>query len=606
MGRPLKWQTSLVMQRIVAQNRQAKDQELLHWLELQDAERYTWQKAPGQDRTYHRYLGVVENLFDCDGEIWCGRADLHQNVRIEVRTTLSDEELRERIVLAWTLMRHSHTLLSCKSLQKHEVSKGTASTRWTNKCFVYCWPQSTSEAVAETRKHVVFAADQYPHFDTKDFHHHIMNTARALNSRESLSRLYVMPFSRTDKGTVLLHFVPILAHQITDGLTTFRWNSHFSQIMNYTREELITELNAILQPGADLLSRLPPAQEALYPKRSHTPARERWHWLLTRILRHVRVPPPAAFQNPLRRPEPLSQAEAFAPVYDRVLDYTQTPPLNAGHISADLYDRSASNMRRLCKEAGISIGSGCFTLVAMVMMDFEERRHPNIPLDDRLPFVGSFPVNPRPFFTGTSTTGKENSCMLAFSDGVTLPFLPRVLDFRGRFSLLGRLAHKQLRQYQKRKRSVEEEVHLGSRSPSQLIPALYCSTLERMEGRVDEERKAGVNVQGAYPARASPTLATCGISSVGDISAVLTPPKVNLNAVLPEGRDVAAELKGTASVVRPRDGEFLVGSMGDANHLGFGVSYDANAIDPAKTGEWKQLMESMLDRSFFPEAQAKL
>ncbi|KAK5312951.1 hypothetical protein LTR70_007868 [Exophiala xenobiotica] len=606
MGKRLKWQTSPVMQEVVAQNRQAMDQEPLHWLELQKAKRYDWQRAPGDDRTYHRHQGVVENLFDCDGEIWCGRADLHQNLRIEVRTTLSDEELHERIVLAWTLMRHSHSLLSCKSLQKHEVSKGTASTRWTDKCFVYCWPQSASEAVGETRKHVVFVADQYANFDTKDFHHHIMNTARALKSREALSRLYVMPFSRTDRGTVLLHFIPILAHQITDGLTTFRWNSHFAQIMNYTQGELITELHALLQPGADILSRLPPAQEALYPKRSYSPARERWHWLLTRVLRHVRIPPPAAFQNPLRRSEPLSKAEAFAPVYDKVLDYTQTPPLNAGNISADIYGRSAFNMRRLCKEAGISIGSGCFTLVAMVMMDFEGRQHPNISLDDRLPFVGSFPVNPRPFFTGMPTAGKENSCMLAFSDGVTLPFLPRDLDFPGRFKLLGRLAHKQLRQYQKRKRSVEEEVHLGSRSPSQLIPALYCSTLERIEGRVSKARKAGVNVQGAYSARASPTLATCGISSVGDVSAILAPPKVDLEAALPEGKDVVAEFKSMASVVRPRDGEFLVGSIGDANHFGFGVAYDANAIDPAKTGEWKRLMESMLDRDFFSEAQAKL
>ncbi|KAK5084115.1 hypothetical protein LTR24_007540 [Lithohypha guttulata] len=541
MGKRLKWQTSPVMQEVVAQNRQAMDQEPLHWLELQKAKRYDWQRAPGDDRTYHRHQGVVENLFDCDGEIWCGRADLHQNLRIEVRTTLSDEELHERIVLAWTLMRHSHSLLSCKSLQKHEVSKGTASTRWTDKCFVYCWPQSASEAVGETRKHVVFVADH-----------------------------------------------------------------HFAQIMNYTQGELITELHALLQPGADILSRLPPAQEALYPKRSYSPARERWHWLLTRVLRHVRIPPPAAFQNPLRRSEPLSKAEAFAPVYDKVLDYTQTPPLNAGNISADIYGRSAFNMRRLCKEAGISIGSGCFTLVAMVMMDFEGRQHPNISLDDRLPFVGSFPVNPRPFFTGMPTAGKENSCMLAFSDGVTLPFLPRDLDFPGRFKLLGRLAHKQLRQYQKRKRSVEEEVHLGSRSPSQLIPALYCSTLERIEGRVSKARKAGVNVQGAYSARASPTLATCGISSVGDVSAILAPPKVDLEAALPEGKDVVAEFKSMASVVRPRDGEFLVGSIGDANHFGFGVAYDANAIDPAKTGEWKRLMESMLDRDFFSEAQAKL
>ncbi|KAK5955251.1 hypothetical protein OHC33_003933 [Knufia fluminis] len=606
MGRPLKWQASPVMQKIVAQNRQGRDQEPLHWLELQNAERYAWQEARGKKGTYYRYQGVVENLFDCDGELWCGRADLHQNVRLEVRTALNDEELRDRITLAWTVMRHSHVLLSSKSIQQHEVLSGAPSRRWTDRCFVYDCPQSTSDAIAETREQVVFVADHYPDLDTKQFFHHIMNTARAIHSNEALSKLYIMPFTRTDRTTVLLHFIPILAHQITDGLTTFRWNNHFAQIMNHTRKELTTKLDALFDPEADVMNRLPPAQEALYPIRSYTPARERWHWLLTRILRHVRIPPPATFQNPLTRDQPLAKAQAFPPLYDKVLSYSQTPPLNAGNISADLYGRSVTNMRRLCKEAGISIGSGCFTLVAMVMMDFEERRHPDTALSARLPFVGSFPVNPRPFLSGKPTTGEENSCMLAFSDGVTLPFLLRDLDFAGRFRLLGRLAHRQLRQYQKRKRSVEEEVHLGSRSPSQLIPALFCSTLERMEGRMDEGMKAGVNVQGAYPARASPTLATCGISSVGDVSAILTPPKVNLDEDLPEGKDMVAEFKGMASVVRPRDGEFLVGAIGDPEHLGFLAAYDANAIDPARAAEWKRLMEKMLDRDVFGEVQAKL
>lgn len=606
MGRPLKWQASPIMQKIVAQNRQAKDQEPLHWLELQKAERYTWRKVQDNKRRYARYQGVVESLFDSDGALWCGRADLHQNLRFDVKTTLTDKELRERIVLAWTLMRHSHVLLSCTAMDQHEALGGIPSRRWTDRCFVYSCPQSTSDAIIQTERQVVFVSDEYADLDTRHFFNHIMNTSRAINSQEALSKLYVMPFVRKDRGTVLLHFLPVLAHQITDGLTTFRWNNHFAHIMNYSQHELVTKLDSLFYPEADVLSRLPPAQEALYPIRSCNPARERWHWLLTRILRHVRLPPPAAFQNPLRREKPLEKAQAYPQFYDKILDYAQTPPLNAGNISADLYGRSVSNMRHLCSEAGISIGSGCFTLVAMVMMDFEERRHPHVALSERLPFVGSFPVNPRPFLSGRPTTGEENSCILAFSDGVILPFLPRNLDLVGRFKLLGRLAHRQLRQYQKRARSVEEEVHLGSRSPSQLIPALFCSTLERMEGRMDNGRKASVNVQGAYPARASPTLATCGISSVGNVSTILAPPKVNLDEALPEGKDMVAEFKGMASVVRPRDGEFLVGAIGDSEHLGFLAAYDANAIDPAKTTEWKRLMESTLDRDIPLEVQAKL
>lgn len=584
------------MQDIVLRNRQNSGK--VYWLELQKADRYLWQNIG--NRRYFRRMGVVESLFDGDGEYWCGRADLHQNVRFEVKTNLSESDLKERLILAWTLMRHSHVLLSSKAL----FTQGSEGQKWTEKGFVYDWPLNIETAVEETRSQVIFVADQYPDLDAADFFHHVMNTGRAIDSRVSLSRLYVMAFRNTSKNTIELHLIPILAHQITDGLTTYRWINHLSYIMNTSLEELTHSLRQLFDSEEDMRKRLPPAQEALYPVRSLSRARERWHWLLTRILRYVRRPPPASFQNPLRRDKVLSEARSFPEKYERVLNYGHTPPLNAGHVGADLYGRSVQNMRRLCKEAGISIGSGCFTLVAMVMMQLEEQRTPEIDLAERLPFVGSFPVNPRPFFSGEPTTGNENSCMLAFSDGVTLPFLPRDLDFVGRFRLLGRLAHRQLRQYQKKKKSLEEEIHLGSRSPSQLIPALFCSTLERMEGRVPEGQKAGVTVQGNYPARAGPSLATCGISSVGDVSALLTPPAVNLDESTK--KDIVAELKGMGSTVRPRDGEFLVGAIGMPTHLGFGVSYDANAIDPDKAREWKRIMESILDRELVTNLSAKL
>ena len=604
MGRPLKWQANPVMQQIVSRNRHQQEAQL-HWLELQKAERYVWQQAT--KGTWYRKLGVVESLFDGDGAYWCGRADLHQNVRFEVKTSLSKNDLRERIVLAWTLMRHSHVLLSCKSVFEHEVTNRGSSTQWSDKCFVYSWPKDADTAIKETRPQVSFVADNYPDLDTQDFFRHIMNSSRALDAKAALNKLYVMPFQKTPQDTIQLHFISILAHQITDGLTTFRWVSHLARIMNMSEDEIRNSIAKLCQDNCsekEMLSRLPPAQEVLYPIRSQHKARERWHWLLTRILRHVRTPPAAAFQNPLRRVQPLQKAQKFPSTYEKVLDYSETPPLNAGNVGGDLYGRSVQNMRRLCSEASISIGSGLFTLVAMAMMEMEERRHPDITLSQRLSFVGSFPVNPRPFLSGEPTTGKENSCMLAFSDGVTLPFLPRNLDLVGRFKVLGRLAHRQLRQYQKRKRSVEEEVHLGSRSPSQLIPALYCSTLERMEGRSEAVNKAGIHVQGAYTAKASPTMATCGISSVGDVSAILSPPKVDLNNL--GKKDMISDFKGMASVVRPRDAEFLVGASGSKEHLGFLVAYDANAIDPEKASEWKSIMLSLLDRDLFCEMQAKL
>lgn len=587
------------MQSIVQQN--LRNQEPIYWLELQKAERYAWQKL--QPRTYYRHLGVVESLFDSDGELWCGRADLHQNYRLEVLTTLSDAELRERIVLAWTLMRHTHVLLSCTSAHLHDLTTQARSKRWTDRCFVYKWPTSSTEAISDTQQQVIFVADQYPDVDAQDFFHHIRNTARAIDSKAALSKLYVLPFKRTARGTILLHFVLVLAHQITDGLTSYRWGSSLMRFLNFTKGEFQDALNMCFATESNMLARLPPAQETLYPRRSNSKAREKWHWLLTRVLRHTRIPPPAAFQNPLRRDQPLSKAEVVPSRYKEILNYSETPPITSGIIVGDLPLKSVQNMRRLCKEAGISVGSGLFTLVAMVMMQFEERLSPNVPLSERLPFVGTFPINPRPFLSGEPTTGKENSCMLAFSDGVTLPFLPCDLDFVGRFKLLGRSAHKQLRLYQKRKRSLEEEIHLGSRSPSQLLPKLFCMSVERMEDRMEGERKAGVNVQGSYPAKVSPTPGTCGISSVGDVSAIL-PEKINL--ANPDGKDLIADFLSQASVVRPRDGEFLVGASGSKDTLGFLVSYDANVIDPEKASQWKEVLGTVLEQDLFSNIQARL
>lgn len=243
----------------------------------------------------------------------------------------------------------------------------------------------------------------------------------------------------------------------------------------------------------------------------------------------------------------------------------------------------------------------------MAMMSLEEKLHPSIDLDYRLPFIGSFPVNPRPFLT-SNTTGSEDNCMLAFSDGVVLPFLPADLSFTGRFKLLGRLAHRQLRQYQKRQVSGAEEVHMGSRSPSQLLPMLFCGTLERLEGRHEGDERAGVDVQGKYPAGTAGGLATCGVSSVGDVSGVFAAVGVGGGVPAATGakdgdvhvdgdKDLIATFESMNACVRPRDGEFLVGAIGDSrrDEFMFNVSFDATAIDDARVSEWKGLMEGILD-----------
>lgn len=225
---------------------------------------------------------------------------------------------------------------------------------------------------------------------------------------------------------------------------------------------------------------------------------------------------------------------------------------------------ATNNLRVLCRTAGASIGAGCFALAALVMMMLEERLHPLTPASQRRPFVGSFPINPRPFLAGKPTTGAEDSLMLAFSDGLALPFLPSDLPVEGRFKLLARQADRQLRTFQKKKRSREEQVHLGSRSPSQLIPRLYIGSVETAENKVPPERRPGIDPQGAYPARQSETLATCGVSSVGSRVSLIGSGKYALDQ---PGKEFTADFRDIRIAVRVRDGEFLVGCAGSCFSL---------------------------------------
>lgn len=568
-----------------------------HWLDLYGPGRYVWRESKSSSgKVLYRRLGIVENLFDSDGTYFEGRADLHQDIRIEVRTRLSAIELRKRIVLAWTLMRGYHVLMACKSCHLQDIDDMHASEQWTDKCFAFVQPGGMDQAISEARSQVCFVEDTYPDVDFAEFYHHIKNTGRALDPSKGLAKLYVMPPVTTQQGTLELRFVLILAHQITDGLTSFRWGNHLPELLNYSVDKMYDEIEKLSSSQRQTKLLLPPAQEALYPARSKTHVRARWQWAVTRILRYVKKAAPTAFPNPLRRDKILSEAERLPLLFSKVLDYSRVPPLGAGWVGTDLSKRASSNLTRLCKQGGFSVGSGCFVLVALVMMQLEEKRNPDIKSELRLPFVGSFPINPRPFLT-EATTGKEDSCMLAFSEGVALPFLPSDLDFVGRFKLLGKLAHKQLRQYQKRKRSTHEQVLLGSRSPDQLLPALFLSTMERMEDRALPSHKAHLNPQGAYQAQSSAisTFATCGISSVGDVSGLLSTGKHDVGAELGD-RDLIADMRGMGSVVRPRDGEFLVGAVSKNGVVSFGSAFDANAIDPDRAERWKQLMESVLDK----------
>lgn len=86
-------------------------------------------------------------------------------------------------------------------------------------------------------------------------------------------------------------------------------------------------------------------------------------------------------------------------------------------------------------------------MVGVCMMEMYERQSPEIPLSERKVFIPGFPLNPRAFF---GLNSEPDSMMLAFSDGIALPFLSARLSVAGRLKLLARQAQRQLSVYQKR------------------------------------------------------------------------------------------------------------------------------------------------------------
>lgn len=599
------------------------DHQAPHWLNRYALGFYQWKHVYQNGiRTHYRPLGIVEGFFDTDGTDYEGRADLTCHLILESRISMTKDVLRRRIHLAWSVLRTRHVLLSSRALSRADLFPDAERATY-DRYFVVDEFGDHRKALQAASDTLVFVEDYYPDVDVVDFYQHVMNTSRAIDSDKALAKLFVLPLKPTSKDRYRFETILVAAHQITDGLTIYRWHSHLVNLLNTATPQLQQQLESLCSNS--IFSYLPAAQEDLYPPILGNIARQRWRWAISRILRHTRHPPPPSLPNPLRRPKPLTHATQFPSKYESILSYTSVPPLNSCALHATLSPAASMNLRTLCRAANASIGSGCFALVALVMMDLQDRYHPvSQQSSSPLPVVLSFPVNPRPFLTGgPSTTGAEESLMLAFSDGLTLPFLPAStsLPVSARFTLLARQAHKQLRTYQKNVKghSTAQDVMLGSRSPSQLIPALYIGSVERAENKVSPERRMGLNPQGAYPAKSGQGIATCGVSSVGLRTNLISSGMYDLNVPFAKITDAAAadgeEAEGAEGVfiadfrdfrtaVRVREGEFLVGSAGDQDRLHFSVSYDGNAIDPEKVQKWKQLMEKVLEPKGGPELGA--
>ena len=562
-----------------------------HWLDRYGSSEYKWRSFERNGRTtFYREVGLVEFAFDVDGRYFEGRADMNAELELEIRLSLAHHDFRERILFAWACLRCQHLLLQAKAYPGKDLF-GREAQSGADVYFAVDAPKNVNQAIEDAGQHLVFLEDHFEHVDPMDFWSHCQNTGRILKPDEALSKVFAFGLQPTQNGCSTLRFLFICAHQIADGLTTYTCFRDFIHLLNLSMPQLRQRLKKMLRPE-DIIHRLPPPQEQLYPPINGNRARQRWFWLLTRILRHVRKPLPAAFVNPLRRRNPRTAAVPLSPVYFPILDYNTPPQNNSVHCSAKASSRGTKRLHRLCREAGASIGAGCFAFAALLIMEFHERIEPDIPLSERRPFISGFPLNPRPFI---NYQVEPDNLMLAFCDGISLPFLPSDLDLDGRIRLLARQAHRQLAVYQKRSTVKKDDTglqYMGSRGAGRMLQVQYVGAMERMDSKLPEHLRKGVNPQGAYPARPNDGMQTCGVSSVGSRKPLIDKGMYDLND---DSKEFVADHRTIHQIVRPRDDEFLVGIGGSDEGLYVNASVDGNSMDPELVAQWRQRFETILD-----------
>ncbi|KAI0539396.1 hypothetical protein GGR58DRAFT_238552 [Xylaria digitata] len=552
-----------------------------HWLDRYGKGYHAWIR---EGNAFSRPCGLCELRFDTDGRHFGGRADVNGLLTLGVSTRLSSEELQHHIVLAFTLLRLRHCLLTATAEPR---------TLEVEPWFSVGIPGTADAAIRDAGSALRFldpAVDGVS--DEVDFYTHAQNVARIVKPSEFLARGFIL--SRKAEGSSTrqtLHFLFVFAHEIVDGLSCMNWMVDFIRIMNMPTKHLRESIETAILPDS-IRANLPPAQEDLYAPVAATKARTRWFWVITIVLRHVKKPMPGAFPNPLRRETPLSKAKPFPPKYPNVLDYSQTPPLNTFYVRLQLSLAASQRLYRLCKETKASIGAGGFVLVAMAMMAVHEARYPDEPDDTRRPFIGSFPLNPRPFF---GAKGLLESVMLAFSKGIVLPFLPSHLDLEGRFRLLVRQATRQLSAFQKRDRPADAVAYMGINGAGRLLASNYIDAIERLRDILPSHLKDAVPPpQGEYGVPPwAVSHSTCGVSSIGLVD--WSASRFDLDRDPQDG--VVASVERFSSGVRVRDTEFLVGTWSEDGIVKAGVSFDGNYIDESTVHIWTEKMKSLLEVS---------
>jgi hypothetical protein len=505
---------------------------------------------------------------------------------LAIQHKLSKSGLRRRIALAWTSLRLQHPLLLARVID----DQGTGT-----RGFAVDLPNCQESAIEEVEDSIVWIEDAYDEVDDKALYHHSYNVTRIIEPAKCLSKLHVLPLRQLSDGTYELRFLIVIAHQISDGLSAYNWFSHFIRILNQPSQEILADIESLRKPD-QIRAVLPAAQEDLYPPIAGNKARQRWFWALIRVLRHVKkggLPP--TFENPLRREHRLKEPLPLEPRFDRIFDYSPStrPPMSCGHVTASLSPAASAHMISLCRSASVSIGAGCFALAGLAMMSMHEKRSPST---NHPPFTASFPLNPRAFLVNPPPA---DSCMLAFSEGIVMPFLSSDLPVEGRFKLVAKHANRELKVYQKRlkgKGNTGTAGILDKGSPGRLLAAGYIAQIERVEAKIPPEHRSPYfqNPQGSLAPSTAGYGATCGVSSIGPLAAFFKRGTYDLQNLDEKG--FSADFRDVNIGVRARENEFLVGSSTSAEGIvGFGVSYDLNAISAEAAEMWRETIEGLLE-----------
>ncbi|KAI4685407.1 uncharacterized protein J4E84_006135 [Alternaria hordeiaustralica] len=563
-------------------------QEQSHWLDKYASNYAEWKLSENADGTqlFKRPLGLVETSFDSDGAYYGGRADMTALFTLALQHKLSKPELRRKMALAWTSLRLQHPLLLSRVIDDQETGR---------RAFAVDVPSSQDSTIQDVEKSIVWIEEAYEEVNEQELYHHAYNVTRIIEPTKCLSKLHVLPLRQLPDGTYELHFLIVIAHQISDGLSAYSWFSHFVRIFNRPSQDILAEIESVRRPQK-IKTVLPAAQEDLYPPIAGNKARQRWFWALIRVLRHVKkggLPP--TFTNPLRREKRLEEPVPLEPKFNKIFDYSPStrPPMSCGHVSASLSPAASARLISLCRSANVSIGAGCFALAGLAMMAIHEKQSPST---NHPPFTASFPLNPRAFFVNPSP---PDSCMLAFSEGIVMPFLSSDLPVEGRFKLVAKHANRELRVYQKRLKGKGKTGTAGildKGSPGRLLATGYVAQIERVEAKLPPSRRSPSfqNPQGSLAPSTAGFGATCGVSSIGPLATFFKRGTYDVKDLGEE--DFAADFRDVKIGVRARENEFLVGSSTSAEGIvGFGVSYDLNAISAEAAEVWRETIEGLLE-----------